>query len=177
MRHNSSHTWHPTGRHATRRRAIIMPAVAAATAVLAACSSPAPAPSAHLTAYQREFAYAECMRAHGDSGFPNPQSDGTFNETTANAGAFHGAAFQSADKGCAHLEGPGITPAQQEQMTLQALKFAACMRAHGITGFEYTPPRNGSTGGLGVQGADVNSQQFQSAQRACHKLMPSGNGS
>jgi hypothetical protein len=160
-------------RHSTR----LMPAVIAAAAVLAAACGSASAPPAHLTAYQREFAYAECMRAHGDPAFPNPQPDGTFNATTANAAAFHGSAYQSADKACAHLEGPGITPAQQEKITLQALKFAACMRAHGIAGFQYSPPRGGSSAGLGVQGADVNSQQFQSAQRACAKLAPSGNGS
>jgi hypothetical protein len=178
MRHSTIHSRRPQRRHAARWRTALVPAVIAATAVLAAaCGGPASAPPAHLTAYQREFAYAECMRAHGDPGFPNPQSDGTFNSTTANAGAFHGAAYQSADKACAHLEGPGITPAQQEQLTLQALKFAACMRAHGIAGFQYSPPRNGSSAGLGVQGADVNSQQFQSAQRACRKLAPVGNGS
>jgi hypothetical protein len=117
------------------------------------------------------------MRAHGDPGFPNPQDDGTFNSTTANAGSFHGAQFLSANKACVHLEGPGMTPAQQEQLTLQALKFAACMRAHGITGFQYDPSRNGGSAGLGVQGTDPNSPQLQSAQQACRKLMPSGSGS
>ena len=88
---------------------------------------------------------------------------------------------QSANKACAHLEGPGITPAQQEQINLQALKFAACMRAHGITDFQYSPPRNGGSAALGAPvgspGADPNSPQFQSAQRACRKLSPSGDGS
>jgi hypothetical protein len=178
MRHNTSHTPHPRGGRVAWRRALVVSAVIAGTAVAAAaCGGSTAAPPAHLTAYQREFAYAECMRAHGDPGFPNPQSDGTFNSTTANANAFHGTLFLSANKACAHLEGPGVTPAQQEQFTLQALKFAACMRAHGITGFQYSPVRNGTSGALGVQGGgagDLGSPQFQSAQRACRKLSPSG---
>jgi len=191
MRHNTSHPGHPGGgraarrlacrRYATRRRAV-MPAVIAVTAILAAaCSGPSAAPPAHLTAYQRELAYAECMRAHGDPGFPDPQSDGTFNSTQADANALNLGLHQSANKACAHLEGPGVTPAQQEQFTLQALKFAACMRAHGITDFQYSPPRNGGPAELGAPagspGADPGSPQFQSAQHACRKLAPSGGGS
>jgi hypothetical protein len=172
MRHNTSRTRHPRGRHATWRHAV-MPAVIAATAVLAAaCGGSASAPPAHLTAYQRELGYAECMRAHGDPAFPDPQSDGTFNSTQANASAFRSAAFLSANKACAHLEGPGVTPAQQEQFTLQAVKFAACMRAHGITGFQYYPGSHGGSGGFGVEGGNPDSPQFRSAQRSCQKLSP-----
>jgi hypothetical protein len=129
-----------------------------------------------LTAYQRELAYAQCMRAHGDPGFPDPQSNGTFNSTKANRGAFSGSEFLLANKVCAHLEGPGISPAQQEQLTSQALKFAACMRAHGITNFQYSPPQAGHVGGLGAPGTSINSTQFRSALQACRKLQPSGNG-
>jgi hypothetical protein len=178
MRRDTSHNPHPLSRPVAWRQALVMPPVIVATAVLAAaCGGSASAPPTHLTAYQRELAYAECMRVHSDPGFPNPQNNGFFNSTLANADAFHGAQFLSANKACEHLEGPGMTPAQQEQLTLQALKFAACMRAHGITGFQYDPSRNGGSAGLGVQGTDPNSPQLQSAQQACRKLMPSGSGS
>src|SRR5579872_6213884 len=109
MRHNTSHARHPRGRHATWRRAVV-PAVMAGIAVLpAACGGrSASGPAVQLTAYQRELAYAECMRAHRDPGFPDPQSDGTFNTTTADANAFHGTQFQAANKACVHLEGAGV---------------------------------------------------------------------
>lgn len=165
---------------AGRREARLLAAALAAVSLLAAaCGGPSgPAAStAHQTAYQRELGYAECMRAHGLPSFPDPQSDGTFNTTTQNAGDFHGPAFLSANKSCAHLEGPGMTPAQQQRFTSQALKFAACMRAHGITNFQYYPPRGGGTGGIGAQGANPNAPQFQAAQQACRKLQPSGGGS
>ncbi|MGH3212297.1 MAG: hypothetical protein ACRDNO_31485 [Trebonia sp.] len=182
MRHHTSHTPHPRGRPATWRRAVMLAVIAGTAVLAAACGGAAAAPPAHLTAYQRALGYAECMRAHGDPGFPDPQNDGTFNSTTANRGAFNGTVFLSANKTCAHLEGPGITPAQQEQSTLQALKFAACMRAHGITGFQYSPPHNGSPAQLGAPAGsagagDLGSPQFQSAQQACRELMPSGGGS
>ena len=73
-----------------------------------------------------------------------------------------------------------MTPAQQERFTTQALKFAARMRAHGITEFQFSPPHDGRTGDLGAPvgspGADPNSPQFQSTQQACRKLQP-GTGS
>ena len=97
-------------------RAGVLAAAAAGIAVLAAACGGSPSgagSTAHQTAYQRELAYAQCMRAHGDPGFPDPQSDGTFNSTRQNRGDFSGPSFQSANKACAHLEGPGVTPAQQ----------------------------------------------------------------
>ena len=150
--------------------------VLAAAAACGGSSSGWTGTGIHQTAYQRELGYAECMRAHGLPGFPDPQSNGTFNSTRANAGDFHGPQFLSANKACAHLQGPGMTPAQQRQLTDQALLFVACMHAHGITNFRYFPAQRGHTGGIGVQGpaAEVNSPQFLSAQQACRKLGPGG---
>jgi hypothetical protein len=166
------------GRRDFRWRASLLAAATSGLALLAAaCGPPGPAAStAHQTADQRELAYAECMRAHGLPSFPDPQSDGTFNSTKQNANDFHGPQFLSANKSCAHLEGPGMTPAQQQQVTSQALKFAACMRAHGITNFQFSEGTGGRAE-MGAQGANVNSAQFQAAQQACRKLQPSGSGS
>ena len=166
-----------TGRGRKPRADVLASAVAGIALLIAACGgSPSAAGlTAHQTAYQRELAYAECMRAHGVPGFPDPQSDGTFNETRANAGDFHGPRFQSANKSCVHLEGPGMTSAQFQQNVDQALKFAACMRAHGITNFQASVS-HGQVG-MGGQGADPNSPQFQSAQKACQSLLHKGGGS
>ena len=163
--------------HGPKPRASLLAAAAAGTALLlAACGGPPPGPgsTARQTAYQKELAYAECMRGHGDPGFPDPQSDGTFNETRANAGDFHGPQFLAADKSCAHLQGPGMTAAQFQQNVNQALKFAACMRTHGITNFQASASHGQI--GMGAQGADPNSPQFQSAQRACQPLLKGGGG-
>lgn len=108
------------GRRDFRRRAGLQATAAAGLALLAAaCGGPSgpAAPTAHQTAYQRELAYAACMRAHGLPSFPDPRADGTFNATRQNANDFHGPQFLSANKPCAHLEGPGMTPVQQQQFT------------------------------------------------------------
>jgi hypothetical protein len=150
--------------------------LAAVLAVLAAaCGGGSPAgPTAHLTAYQRELAYAQCMRAHGLPSFPDPQSDGTFVSNLADRGDFNGPRFLSANKACAHLEGPPETAAQFQQDVRQALRFAACMRAHGIANFQAGVSQGSGQAGMGAQGADPNSPQFQAAQRACRHLFGGG---
>jgi hypothetical protein len=54
-----------------------------------------------------------------------------------------------------------------------AIKYAACVRAHGVPNF----PDPGSGGGLQIPN-DINpaSPAFQTAQRACQSLMPGGPG-
>jgi hypothetical protein len=150
----------------------VLAAAAAGIALLAAAcggSSGGTGPGIHQTAYQRELSYAQCMRAHGLPSFPDPQSNGTFNSTKANSGDFHGPRFQSANKSCAHLEGPPETATKFQQDVRRALKFAACMRAHGIANFQASVGSGGQIG-MGAQGADPNSPQFLSAQRACRPL-------
>jgi hypothetical protein len=151
-------------------------ALAGMALLAAACggSSPAGGATAHLTAYQRELAYAECMRVHGLPGFPDPNSDGTFNSTRANGGDFTGPRYLSVNRACAHLEGPQQTAAQYQQSVRQALRFAACMRAHGITNFQASVSQGSGQVGMGAQGADPNSPQFQAAQRACRHLQGGG---
>jgi hypothetical protein len=68
---------------------------------------------------------------------------------------------------------------QLRQATDQALKFVACMRAHGITDIQ-DPVVNSQgigfrIGGPGsANGPRPSSPVFQSAQHACQKLMPGG---
>jgi hypothetical protein len=58
------------------------------------------------------------------------------------------------------------------------LKYAECMRAHGVRNFpDPTQAGNGvslSVSGSVGSGLDPNSPQFQSAQRACQSLLPQG---
>jgi hypothetical protein len=67
-----------------------------------------------------------------------------------------------------------MTAAQQKQAVGQLLRYAACMRAHGITNFpdpEVANNRISLSVGAG-SGIDPGSPQFQSAQQACKRLMP-----
>jgi hypothetical protein len=162
-------------RRRARLRAGVMAAAVAGIAVLAACGGSPPA-TAGQTVYQEELAYAQCMRGHGDPGFPDPQSNGAFTSTKANHGAFSGPRFLSANKACAHLEGHGLSPVQFRQTAGDALKFVACMRAHGIVNFP-DPRIDWHTHMIRVgftpsSGIDPNSPQFKSAQKACQNYLP-----
>ena len=73
------------------------------------------------------------------------------------------------------LQAPrGLTPAQQRQFTAQALKFVACMRAHGITDMPDPVVNAQGISSRIPAGFSPSSPVFQAAQRACRKLMPGG---
>jgi hypothetical protein len=156
--------------HSRKRpwRAIVPPAAASIALLAAACggggSLSAAGGSSNL---QQALAYAKCMRSHGAPSWPDPNNQGQFFKTTANRAEFHAPA--SAYQACVHLlpDHGQITPAVQHRVTLLALRFAGCMRAHGIpnfpdptgTGFEFLPPA----------GYNPQSPRVQAAQQACRK--------
>ena len=105
----------------------------AGTALLAACSGSGAPASAKQTDYQKAVAFSVCMRAHGEPGFPDPQPNGNL-LIDGPKDHLNGALMASAQKACQHLM-PRLAPmtaAQQQKVTAQALKFVACMRAHGL---------------------------------------------
>jgi hypothetical protein len=170
------------GRSGWLRRSGALAGGLAATAVLAACGGGSPAASAtpgSQAYYQDAVAFAQCMRAHGQPGFPDPQPNGRFliNGPKDHVG---GAQMDSANKACQHLlpKPPPLTAAQQRQLTAQALRFVACMRSHGIpdmpdpvvnaSGFQI------SIGGPDGKGPPPGSPILRAAMQACHKLAPGG---
>jgi hypothetical protein len=133
------------------------------------------------------LAMSRCMRAHGITNFPDPDSNGGISINGGNGKGSIGldprsAKFQAAQKACAPLGGPNGTPAQQAQAQAEALKFAQCMRAHGLPDF----PDPSAGGGLIIQqnnsgeksssNLNPNSPVFQAAQKACQSLAPGRNG-
>jgi hypothetical protein len=87
----------------------------------------------------RAVKFAECMRANGVSGFPDPDASGAFtvDEVVNGSGIDpESAAWQQAISACQDLQPPGFTghgrsPEQQEA----ALAFAQCVRDHGVKDF------------------------------------------
>jgi hypothetical protein len=158
------------------RRPLALAAALAGTALLAAaCGGGAKPVSAALTNYQKALAYSQCMRAHGEPGFPDPQPNG---DLLINGPKDHlnGALMNSAGKACKHLmpKSPPLTASQQQKLTAQALKFTACMRAHGLATF---PDPKVSANGIEMQvpqGMTPNSPVFKNAQLACKNLLPFG---
>lgn len=121
-------------------------------------------------------AFARCMRSHGISDFPDPNSQGLF---VMNPGQHpdldrNSPTFQSASTACESLR-PSVSAAQQQQNRTALLQYSQCMRNHGIVDF----PDPDSQGLLQVQedqGGDLdpNNSTFRSAQTACKSLWPNG---
>jgi hypothetical protein len=146
-----------------------------AALLAAACGGGSSPTTAGTTAHQKALAFSRCTRAHGEPGFPDPQSNGGI-LIKGKQDHLNGALMGSAQKACQHLlpNGGQMTAAQKQQALNQLLKFAACMRAHGIANF---PDPTTASGGVGLslgKGINPSSPQFRSAQQACRKLMPGG---
>jgi hypothetical protein len=154
------------------RRAGTLAAVAAGIALLAsACGggSSAAGSSASAATYKKALAYTRCMRSHGVPDFPDPTSQGTFVTTGIDAASNQA---RQANFACEYLlpnDGlPAGSSAHQEQLLMQGLKYAVCMRSHGILNFP-DPVRAGDEGvAFPIAGYDPSSLQFQSANKACH---------
>jgi hypothetical protein len=127
-------------------------------------------------------AYSACMRSHGVPNFPDPDSKGRIKITSAvSAGGkgagvdVHSPQFARARKACDKLlpNGGRRTAAQQAQEQQQMLKFAQCMRSHGVP--KFPDPKAGGALTLGTKaGVDPNTPAFQAAQKTCQKLVPGG---
>jgi hypothetical protein len=167
MNHGSGGGWRWAG---------VLPIVAAMAVLVAACGGGGSSAAGGSSPYQKAVAYAQCMRSHGVPGFPDPDSKGNFIIQGPKLGGSPGA-FQSADRACRHLlpGGGQMTAAQQQQALRQALKFSACMRAHGLPNFpDPTAEKGGISLSLDGSGLSPHSPRFQAAQRACRSLMPGG---
>jgi hypothetical protein len=123
--------------------------------------------------------FSQCMRAHGVSNFPDPNSQGAI-QIGPNSGIDPGSStFRSAAQACQKFSGgngPQLTPAQQAKLRQEALAFSVCMRKHGVPDF---PDPNFSGGHVTIhvqaQGSsDLNpsSPTFQAAQQACQGKLP-----
>jgi hypothetical protein len=116
-------------------------------------------------------AFSACMRKHGVPNFPDPKAVGhgyglTIDNETANSPQ-----FKNAQRACKKLLPNGGTPTAQEQakQLQEALKYAACIRAHGMP--DYPDPKAMSDGGIEM-GEAPDSPQFKTAQKACGHLAP-----
>jgi len=182
MDDNHTGSGHRGGRRARLRRAGLLAAALALLGLLAtACgggSSPAAAGGGG-SPVQAALAYARCMRAHGVPDFPDPDSHGQFNVKGHSASSQETAANQV----CHHLLNVGGQVDQRQQALGPLLKYARCIRAHGLPNFPDPHYDSGGIGtpsgiALGGRGANsVNSPQFRSANQACRHLLPGGMGS
>jgi hypothetical protein len=135
--------------------------------------------------FQHALRYVDCMRAHGVPNFPDPSSDGQINVDFAHGGKDGSPAspgidrmspqYISADQTCRHLLPGGVpTPEQNQQALAEDLKYAQCMRSHGVANYPDPNPNNPNV--VRLIGVDMNSPRFLAAQKTCNTLVP-GTGS
>jgi hypothetical protein len=160
------------------RTAACLAGLLAAAAIVAACSQGSPGPGVANVASSASgasspggsaspdpLAFARCMRAHGVTDYPDsgvllgasPGTDLDYNNPT----------YRAARQACQSLRPvASLNPAQQAQANANQLKFAHCMRQHGIT--KYPDPDRDR---VDLRGIDLNSPQFKAAQQACRQYL------
>jgi hypothetical protein len=153
--------------------------VAALAVVLAGCGSNAPPRTTTSAAATQNpaaaaYRYADCMRGHGVTNFPDPQVINKPGQQGIRQAVPAGVAgtpkFNSAQKACHGLM-PALSapsPAQQHAHLEVLLAFARCLRSHGITKF----PDPDSQGNLPLptiqaDGVDIHAPGFLTAARDC----------
>lgn len=118
--------------------------------------------------------FSSCMRKHGVSNFPDPNSDGVIQFGSGQGIDPNSPTFRSARSTCQKLlpNGGQPTPQQQAKQQQQLLTFSKCMRAHGIK--DFPDPTNGGLRLSARPGSDLSpdNPQFQAAQKACQGNLP-----
>jgi hypothetical protein len=124
-------------------------------------------------------AYSACMRSHGVPNFPDPDSSGRIlitggtDRNGPNGVDMNSARARKATRACQKLQPNGGTPtaAQQAKEQQAMLRYAQCMRSHGVP--KFPDPKAGGALVIGPKvGVDPNAPQFKAAQHTCRKLVP-----
>jgi hypothetical protein len=184
---------------ATARIAAAIIATAGLALLAAACSgdpsstgssgSPAAGGSASSPS---AVGFASCMRSHGVPNFPDPSGSGALPKTSPQRLKVSGSQFQTAQRACQHLlprtvtnstleqcEAAGICTRAETQLMLNAgLRFAGCMRSHGLP--KWPDPTSDSQGrvafaiSVSKDGFDPHSPRVEAKANECGHLMPGG---
>jgi len=160
----------------------------AAALTLAACGGSDPSGAdAQAKAEQAQLKFARCMRSHGVD-VPDPKPGGDGGPGVVRIGGpgkpdTSPQVFERANAACRkymQAAAPKLSPAQQAELRDQALKFAQCMRQHGVDlpdpetsggGFRIT--KRSSAGSAGAKGSfSPDSPAFKDAQQACKAFQP-----
>jgi hypothetical protein len=93
-------------------------------------SSTSAGPQAASARQNGGLAFSRCMRSHGVSQFPDPDSSGAIPKVTLQQLGIGSSQFQAAQSACAYLLLSSDTEVRQTLSGM--LDFARCMRSHGV---------------------------------------------
>ncbi|MEV1177045.1 hypothetical protein [Nonomuraea sp. NPDC049784] len=123
-------------------------------------------PSASLDPHEAQLKFAQCMREHGIN-VPDPQNGQLRVEADKSVGREK---MDKAQKACQPILEAVVrdrTPSPQDYD--QAVKFAQCMRQHGI---DMPDPKPGE--GMRFEIKNGSEQKIEAAHKACEHLAPGG---
>ena len=177
--------WPPTARTAAAiiaTAALALPAAAFAgspVSTFAGGSTNARASTLSQSTNTQALAFARCMRSHGVRNWPDPNSSGVFPKRTPQQLGVSSSQYQAATHACGYLLPNGALPpggqpswADLRTMERDALKFARCMRSHGVPNWpDYT--LRGGIPIFDLHGTSIapNSQQIVAKQLGCKSLL------
>jgi hypothetical protein len=183
-------------RQSIGRTAAAVLVMAALAVLMAACSgSPASAgpsgssDSRGSTNYRAALAFSRCVRSHGVPNYPDPDSNGVLPKGDGPHFGVSNSQFQAADQACQHLLPSGslsagslrtcyltgdCSPALVHQALTQGVKFARCMRAHGVP--DWPDPSVDSEGRplFDIQVPRPAPRYMSNAINECSRLQPQG---
>lgn len=113
-------------------------------------------------------AFSRCMRSHAVPAYPDPESAGLIPKETPQQLGVTPSELEAAQRACIHLvpNRGRPTPTQVQQYRNAMLRYARCVRAHGVSNMPDPDSRGHLDIGPGT-GVDVNSPRFEAAYQAC----------
>jgi hypothetical protein len=164
------------------RRAGVLAVTVGIVMLAAACSS-SPSSSSSTggsSQLQQELSFTTCMRSHGLPTFPDPNPTGvSFGNQQQQQQQRSNPHFPTALSACQHLLPSGGSPqTKQTPNNAQLLRFAQCMRSHGVRNYPDPNPDVSVSSQLAQAGINPNSPGFQNTLNTCNRLAPvQGGGS
>ncbi len=171
-----------TSPRAARTIAAIMTTVGVALLVAACGAGPHPSSrSSHAgTSVTTEaVAFSRCMRSHGVSDFPDPNSSGVWPKSEVQSTASE-PRYQTATHACGQLlpdGGPGVPPSAAVDRQIQAdmTTFAGCMRSHGVSNCP-DPTFDQGRAVFDPVGINTDSPQIMAKIHRCERVFPAAIG-
>jgi hypothetical protein len=118
------------------------------------------------------------VRSHGIPNFPDPDSSGQIPKETAQQLGVSDSRLTAAQRACQALwpyQAP--TQAQQRQQLTDDLKFARCMRSHGVPNFPDPTSSDGHVRfviSVSRDGFNPYSSQIRAKALECQHVLPAG---
>ena len=133
--------------------------------------------SSQSTSTQKALAYSHCMRSHGVLNFPDPNSSGTIPKISPQQLGVSSTVFLAAQNHCRYLlpnGGSGPSQTQVQQIMSGMLKFAHCMRSHGVSNWPDPVIDGGGNPEFYLNGRiNQNSPQIKTKINGCLHWIPS----